>query len=379
MLPYCLLLLFILFTGLLAREFAFKGFESIAPLVAINCMAIALMAGLRAPTVGADTQNYQSFFVWISTVPLKDLAAVDTIYWNSSGTELTYKVFNKIVSAVSAHPQTITFVCGLILGILLYKFVMSQSNDPWLSILLFVSLGFFQTAMNIAPSAIAGMCCLVGFRHLQDTNSSRFFLYVVLGCVFHYSAMLFVPIYFLSKREWKIRPVIFCVVLLFILIPFLYPVIIGMLGSVVPSRWVQYLSVDRIDYMQLLVWLVLLALFMFAVVVSNAGDTRDRSNANMMLFVVGLAYALTTCSTSFSRIAILFAPYFIVAIPNYLVCAKPVYQNARLAKLLPEHLKGVHANHAKALLIASVILVYIMRLFVNNIGQTIPYALFVGI
>lgn len=379
MLPYFLLLLFILFLGLLAREFAFRGSESAAPFVAIACMAIALMAGLRAPTVGADTQNYQSFFVWISTVPLKDLAAADTIYWNSSGTELTYKVFNKIVSVVSTHPQTITFVCGLLLGFLLYKFVMSQSDDPWLSVLLFVCLGFFQTAMNIAPSAIAGMCCLAGFRHLQGSNSTRFFLYVALGCVFHYSALLFAPIYFLSTREWKTRPVIVCIALLFICVPFLYPTIIGMLGSIVPSRWVQYLAVDRIDYTQLLVWLVLLVLFMFAVVISNAEDARDGSNANMMLFVVGLAYALTTCSTSFSRIAILFAPYLIVAIPNYLVCARPAYQNARLARLLSEHLRGVYANHSKGLLIAFVILLYIMRLFVNNIGQTIPYMLFVGI
>ena len=362
--------------GLFAREFAFRGSKSPAPFIAITCVAIALMAGLRAPTVGADTQNYQSFFVWISTIPFKDLWTADTVYWNSSGTEFTYKVFNKIVSIFSSHPQTITFVCGLLLGLLLYKFVMQQSNDPWLSVLLFICFGFFQTAMNIAPSALAGLCCLIGFKHFQDSHPMRFFLYIALGCVFHYSALLFVPFYLLAHRRWGTRFVIACIICAFIFIPFAYPVIVGLLSPVVPARWAQYLVVSRIDFSQLLVWLVLFIFYMFALFVSDSDKVASGSNANMMLLAVGLAYALTMCSTSFSRIAILFAPYFIVAIPNRLVCVKPAYLNARLSRLLPESLGGIYANHAKSLLVALSVLIYIMRLFVNNIGQTIPYLLF---
>lgn len=376
MLPYILLLLFIMFLGLLAREFAFRGFTSPAPFVAIACLTIALMAGLRAPTVGADTQNYQSFFVWISTVPFDDLATADTIYWNSSGTELTYKVFNKVLSVFSTHPQTITFVCGLLLGYLLYKFVMEQSADPWLSVLLFICFGFFQTAMNIAPSVLAALCCLLGFKHLKESNPIKYFLYIAFGCVFHYSALLFLPLYYVSKWRWRTQPVFACLVLVFLIMPLLYPAVASVLRSVVPARWSQYLLVDRIDLSQLLVWCVLFSLYFIATLISRETDDSARACSNMMLLLVGFAYSLTMYSTSFSRVAILFAPYFIVAVPNSSVHAGGGWQNERIGRLVPNNLIGIYANHGKTLLVILAVAGYVLRLFVNNIGQTLPYCFF---
>lgn len=373
MLPYILLLLFIMFLGLLAREFAFRGSTSPAPFVAIACLTIALMAGLRAPTVGADTQNYQSFFVWISTVPLDDLATADTIYWNSSGTELTYKIFNKVLSVFSTNPQTITFVCGLLLGFLLYKFVMEQSADPWLSVLLFVCLGFFQTAMNIAPSVLAALCSLLGFKHIRESNPIRYFLYIALGCVFHYSALLFIPLYYLAKRRWRVHSVFVSLVFIFLIMPFAYPAVASVLRSIVPTRWSQYLLVDRIDLSQLLVWCMLFGLFFIVTLISREADNDERACSNMMLLLVGFAYSLTMYSTSFSRVAILFAPYFIVALPNISFHARDGWLNERIGKLVPKNLMGIYANHCKTLLVILVIASYVLRLLVNNIGQTLPY------
>lgn len=377
MLPYLGLVTLIFFAGLVSREMAFRNSGNSKLTIGAICCALGTMAAIRAPWVGADTSNYQSFFVWISSVPLGDLAEVDTVRWNSQGTELTFKIFNKIVSLVSNNPQAITIALGIVLGLALYVVVTRLSDDPWLSLLLFVCLGLFQTAMNIAPSALAGLCCLAGFSHIENRKLGRFLLYVALGCVFHYSAILFVPLYFLYLLKWRMRVAVVALVVAFIGIPIVYPLIVTALQAVVPTRWSQYLTVERINLSQLLVWVTILVLYCAARFHEEKASSHvNDSMQNMMLLVVGLFYALTMCSTSFSRLAVLFAPYFIIAIPDVLSRTKESMLNKRTKGMVSASLKYIHANHAKTLVVILACAAYIVRLSINNIGLTVPYETF---
>ncbi|WP_172135593.1 EpsG family protein [Adlercreutzia sp. ZJ473] len=379
MAPYAVLLLFILVLGLIAREAAFVGKRLSKHVTAVGCFAIALMAALRSPTVGADTSNYQNYFSWIAGIPLTDIASTDTAYWNSQGTEITYKLFNKFVSMFSVDPQAITIACAIVLGVGLYC-LCCQSKDSWLSLLLFVCFGLFQTAMNIAPSCLASIIATVGLRYIPQRNPKMFFLCIALGLIFHYASLMFIPLYFLGRIGYRLKGVVIILIVAFAAIPVLYTSIVPLIALVVPSRWAQYLQVERVSLSQLGVWTFYAGMFMLAVLFSNSRDD-DRSErinlANMLFLVVGIAYAFTLCSMSFSRIAILFAPYLVVAIPEYLADAKESMRNSRITRRTMTYLDWtVHASHAKTVTVSVATAVFVLRLAINNIGLTIPYEFF---
>lgn len=379
MVPYFVLLLLLLFLAFFSREARFAGKDCVKPLVGVSCILLAIMAGLRSPTVGADTSNYQNFFCWLSAVPFDQLIQADTTSWNSQGTEITYKVFNRIVALFSTNPQAITVACSAVLGLCLYILVIRQSKDPLLSILLFVCLGLFQTSLNIAPSCLAALIASIGLEFAWKKNLKMFLLCIAAGCLFHYSSLLFVPLYFMAKLTWKLNFVLIGLVVCFLIIPFAYPFLITFLSSFVPHRWMQYLSVSRVNVSQIFVWLFFATLFLLARFVScrKVGSTKAGNLYNCMFLFVGLSYAFTLYSMSFSRVAILFAPFLIVAIPHFLSTTEDRFLNKRMAlRLGTRELVCVYANHAKTLIVVIAITVFALRLAVNNIGMTQPYSLF---
>ena len=338
------------------------------------------MAGIRAPSVGADTNNYQGFFTWVTTIPFSEIVTADTIQWNSQDTELTYKVFNKIISLISTHPQAITISCAIVLGIGIYILCTRVSKDPWLSLLLFVCFGLYQTAMNITPSCLAAMFATIGCKYIPQGDLKRFLLCVAIGCIFHYAAILYVPLFFIAKLRFRLRIVIPVLIGCFVIIPLAYSTVVPLISNIVPSRWVQYLQVERVSLSQLAVWGFLILIFAISALTSSKESVNSDARiniANMFLLVVGVFYAFTICSTSFSRVAVLFAPYFIIAVPDYLSHTRGALINHRqsIANVDPT-VATVNCNHAKAIAVVAVSCIFVLRLAVNNIGLTLPYAVF---
>lgn len=378
MTPYLLVVAVLMLLGLVAREAAFAGKDLTKPIAAIGCTMLSIMAGLRASNVGADTHNYQNFFTWIASIPFDQVAQADTVLWNSQGTEVTYKFFNKIISLLSSNPQAITLACSVFLGVGLYLLAVRQSQDPWLSLFLYVTMGLFQTAMNIAPSCLAALYAFIGFEFIEKRNFKLFLLCVAVGCIFHYSGLLFIPLYFLAKVRIDLKKVLIALVLLFVTAQVVYPMVVNLLSLVVPARWMQYLAVDRFNVSQLMVWAFYAFIFLVSAFMAGRADkdSSQESVANLMFLLIGAAYALTMCSVSFSRIAILFAPYLIVAVPQYLASVKPCFLNQRALKSLKLPQKAsVYANHAKLIVVGVSLGVFILRLSINNIGMTQPYSL----
>ena len=376
MIPYLALIIVILMLGVINRETDIVGRPKRNFCVFFACVVFTFVSGFRADTVGADTYNYQQFFLWVSSLNFSEVASTDTLLWNSQGTEVTYKYFNWLIGQFFKNPQSITMACAIVLAVVLFLIVIQQSKDPWLSILLFVCLGFFQTSMNIAPSCIASLCVLLGCRYVIRRSLLKFLGCIALGCIFHYSALLFLPIYLIPKLKLSFKFVLIYLLCGFMFLPVVYPLLVNIMGAFAPDRWSQYLTVSRINLSQLLVWLFYFVLFIFARFVSDKSKRRtvELDLYNGLFLIVGLAYALTLCSTSFSRIAILFAPFLILAIPEYLSIVKSRYFNKRgsLANRSEKYLV-LYCNHAKTIIVVVSIVIFAVRLLVNNIGMTIPY------
>lgn len=77
-----------------------------------------------------------------------------------------------------------------------YKFLL-----PWLVFFYFCSLYLFES-MNIMRQAIAFSILLYNTRNLIDKKLVIYMLWVLAAMLFHQSAIVFIPVYFLFQRDW---------------------------------------------------------------------------------------------------------------------------------------------------------------------------------
>ena len=259
----------------------------------------------------------------------------------------------------------ITVANSLLIMALLSRLIKSRSPYVFLSIWLYVTLGIFQTQMNMARNAIAILICYIGCGYIKKHDFKRFLLYIVIATLFHTSSILFAPLYWLVNNvrltEKKIIRLLLVSILCGVTFSWVRPFVVRFL----PFGLGRYFAGNTSKMESLIIGAFHLVLVVFAILLI---DKRNRASAveyesvgiwmlvlEMLFFCIGYDVASAT------RMAALFGPYLIISIPN-LIDRGITSENMKLnAMVLVVILTGVQ---------------YIARLQINNIGSTMPYMFF---
>ena len=148
---------------------------------------ILLIAGFRIPT-GGDTQHYVDFYTYVT-----DISSYSDL---NSGFEIGYNIYNYLLSRVFHGPQYIIFFSIAIINYLVFKYILENSKIVWLSIVLYITLGFLFSFMNTTRFAIACAILLCSIKYLENSNFLKFTIVVLIAFSFHFSAIFFILIYF---------------------------------------------------------------------------------------------------------------------------------------------------------------------------------------
>lgn len=114
--------------------------------------------------------------------------------------EYGYRLYNKLVSLISEKPQTITIANSLLIMALLGKLLNGHSPYVFFSAWLYITLGIYQTQMNMARNAIAILLCYLGCKYIAEHNVIKFLICVTIATLFHSSSVLFIPLYWLVTK-----------------------------------------------------------------------------------------------------------------------------------------------------------------------------------
>lgn len=329
---------------------------------------LAFFMSCRAVSVGADTCQYTWGFEQIVHIPWSKLFTAK-IYGAGGGYELNfeygYRLYNKLISIVTENSQMITVANSLLIMALLSRLIKSHSPYVFLSIWLYVTLGIFQTQMNMARNAIAILICYIGCSYIKKHDFKRFLRYIIIATLFHTSSILFAPLYWLVNNirltEKKIIRLLLVSIFCGVTFSWVRPFAIRFL----PFGLGRYFAGNTSKMESLIIGAFHLALVLFVILLINK---RNRANAveyesvgiwmlvlEMLFFCIGYDVASAT------RMAALFGPYLIVSIPNLID-------------------RGIASENMKLNAIALVVILtgaqYVARLQINNIGSTMPYMFF---
>lgn len=186
----------------------------------------AIMMGLRHE-VGGDWDHYLSQFLDIQGMSLGDAVG----RWDPG-----YSVLNWLVGRIGGDIYAVNLVCAAVMMWGTVVFCRSQPN-PWLALLVAVPYMLIVVGMGYTRQAVALGFALLGLSALGAGRVRVFVAWVVVGALFHKSAVLLLPIAALAASRNRIMTGLL-VGLVTALTYYL------LLADSVDALWVDYVEVD---------------------------------------------------------------------------------------------------------------------------------------
>lgn len=219
-------MIYILFLlGLIALSFLNVNIKFSMGMLAAYCfatIALILFAGLRVG--GYDFDNYTSIFKSLRFDRNND-ALLDSL--TEPGFSLIVKLFNLLNIPFAAFVALVAFFAVALKS----KFFLAYSKYPFFSLVIYFSVAFLIKDMGQIRHGLAMGIVLISFAYLFKRKVKMFLLFILLAFLFHASAIIVLPAYWIAKI--KIRPLGYAIITL-ILFPLLFvdirPVFLALLG-----------------------------------------------------------------------------------------------------------------------------------------------------
>lgn len=319
--------------------------------------------GLRHVSVGNDTLRYErSFFSTQQIDSFTKLKAIDY--------EFGYQMAQKIVSLFTESFNVWLFIVAFFVYILLGKFIFRYSKSFFFSYLLFIGMGFFDFSLSGIKQTIAIIIILYSYKYILSRNFVKFLTMILFASLFHLSAVVFLPMYFLSKIKWKrynIASYAGAYIVFFIFRMQIGKVLTLLYYDESARIFDKYSSSGTIGGLAIFLLLILL----MGIIVYSPRKYNERENvvlSNIMV-VSFFIQSLSSFSYLFTRLNMFYLIFIILYIPNVLnnIDKLPIRINRSEIQVI----RGV----LKAIIIILVVLYYISNLYSNTAG-IIPYYFF---
>ncbi|MCL1967701.1 MAG: EpsG family protein [Fibromonadales bacterium] len=281
----------------------------------------AVLAGARDLSIGTDVLSY-AYPVFEEARVIPYIEGFSTIYEGWIGTG--YLWLNYALSQVTSNFNIILFFI-IFIEIIFVFFTIYQWRDKfpiWLGMLVFYAF-FFNLSFNAIRQCLALSIAFFGIKYIFERKFLLFAFWVLLGYLFHKSAILVLAYYplfwyankYTSKKSILLLSVIFLSLIIFsnqIFIP-----ILSSLSGVVPrvdaiAYYLAYIEKDSSGYKNFIYFALLVLLFLYKrkIILNNFQDIGH------FLEVVVIITAISQLTTF---VAGEYANRFII-VPDWMLC-----------------------------------------------------------
>ena len=193
----------------------------------VTCVVLALMAGFRDIYRWADTIVYVMSFREY-TRPLGEWTIVDKPFgYSEYGFYFLGVIFKTFSSNVTGY---FLFIAGLTF-IFMYKDFKRYCYYPIFGVCAYVSRFYFARNFIQIRAGLSYAVVLWSVQYITKRDWKRYFFWVFIGSLFHHSALLAVPLYFLCMIKVKKWHIVSGVVVAFIIAAFFKGTVMGIVGD----------------------------------------------------------------------------------------------------------------------------------------------------
>lgn len=158
-------------------------------LAAIVMATFVVVAGLRN-NIGDTVFYIHSYklndFTWTQVKAEKDIG---------------FGILQMILKKITDDPQLLIFITALATNVLIVYVLYKYSKLFELSIFLYITSGLYIVSMNGIRQFLASAIVFAATKFLFDGSWKKYFLVVAFASLFHGSALILIPIYFIVRRK----------------------------------------------------------------------------------------------------------------------------------------------------------------------------------
>lgn len=283
----------------------------------IMAIGLILFAGLRIDY--NDTGTYR--FLYNNTV--KDLENYATLWdgidWMKIGENPGFVFIMRAMAQQSFSVQSFTMVfTAFYVGVNLW-FFRKYSCNLWMSVLLYITFAGYIFSLAAIKQCTAMALCLIATDQAINKKYIRFLIFVLIACLFHPYALMYLAVPFLFFRPWSKNTVFMLV--LFGLIGFGMQSLVGTLLNVTDMLGESYNAEsfigEGVNPLRLLVTAVPAVLALMTAEQIAENEERDQYViVNLTMLNAEIMFvALFGTANYFARLANYFIPFQAVSIP----------------------------------------------------------------
>ena len=158
---------------------------------------------------------------------------------NSGGAEFKefgFNLLNKITYCIVDDPALMFAVVSLMTLFFMFMAFYQQSVNPSFSIFVFVIGTFYFNTMNQMRQTLAMAIFLYAMKYIEKRDPIRYFLWILFAFTMHFSAIIYVPIYFLYHFRVNVKLNLMLLAVVVLSTPIM-KIIIRVIISLTPYGW----------------------------------------------------------------------------------------------------------------------------------------------
>lgn len=154
--------------------------------------SLAIVSGLR--------NNIGDTYFYIHAYKVKQLTWATILEEKDIG----FGVLQMLLQGITKNPQLLIIVTALITNTLIVFVFYNYSKLLDISLYVFITGGLYLVTMNGIRQSLAAAIIFVGTKYLIYGNFVKYTLLIVFASLFHQSALILIPIYFLVRfKAWS--------------------------------------------------------------------------------------------------------------------------------------------------------------------------------
>jgi hypothetical protein len=315
-------------------------------------LQIYLLLSFKKTSVGTDTKSYIEGFNLIKTTPWELILnlKLDNLIFNF---ERGFIFLSKSITLITDEFTVYAAIIYAIMIVPLYKVTKRYSRMPFLSLILFITLGFLNFYISGMRQAIAMSLIFLSFNYIVNRKFLKFLLLVMIAALIHKSAVFFIPAYFIINITFSAFVILLYFFVLFATYLFRYQIFEIVLRFF-------YTDVEIVSTGAYTLLLIVIMTFVVGLVTYKQSNYKD-PNLKILYNIIAISTILmifNTISNVGLRVANYYYIFMILFIPNIIAS-----YNHRLVRM------------TAIVLVIGFTLIYYLRIGVSSLNGT-PYNFF---
>lgn len=174
-----------------------------------SLLLLILFFGLRG-YIGYDWYSYKPNFDKMVTIG--ELLRGNTQMLHS-GYEIGFQIYTSLIKTLTSNYFIYNFINTSIDFIILFLVIKRFSKSPMLSLLIFFGVYGVALEIDMLRNAKSIMLFLLSIKYIERREILKFGALNTLGVLFHYSPILYLPMYFILNIKWNKKFILFLFIL----------------------------------------------------------------------------------------------------------------------------------------------------------------------